>query len=336
MGKNRSNTRQLIILLPPLIIVALGLGIAVALSGRVKMNPQGTVGNTAGNINNHGLFCEYNDTVYFSNPGDGGSLYAMTPDETDIRKLNSVKVTNILAGGSYLYYFQQGSTEDDSFGNVTSIRSFDRCNLNGKRAVGLTRDVVVSGQLVDNYLYLLVAGEPHPEFYKMKIDKSDKVHLADYAINPACAYNGMIYYNGTQDNHALCRLNTASDVTETIWNGNIWYPILNGDYIYYMDVSSNYRLCRYSLTQQAVEVLTNERVDCFNLGSGYIYYQTNDAANPQLKCMHMDGSNVLTIADGIYTNINMTSRYVYFQEFGEDGKLYHSALGSDWFNLFQG
>ena len=103
-----------------------------------------------------------------------------------------------------------------------------------------------------------------------------------------------------------------------------------------MDVSSNYRLCRYSLTQQAVEVLTNERVDCFNLGSGYIYYQTNDAANPQLKCMHMDGSNVLTIADGIYTNINMTSRYVYFQEFGEDGKLYHSALGSDWFNLFQG
>ena len=192
MGKNRSNTRQLIILLPPLIIVALGLGIAVALSGRVKMNPQGTVGNTAGNINNHGLFCEYNDTVYFSNPGDGGSLYAMTPDETDIRKLNSVKVTNILAGGSYLYYFQQGSTEDDSFGNVTSIRSFDRCNLNGKRAVGLTRDVVVSGQLVDNYLYLLVAGEPHPEFYKMKIDKSDKVHLADYAINPA-ATSGTLY-----------------------------------------------------------------------------------------------------------------------------------------------
>lgn len=335
MGKNRSTKQQLIILLPPLIIIALGLGIAVVLSGRIKMNPEGTVGNTAGNINNRGLFCEYNGTVYFSNLEDGGALYAMTPEETDVRKLNSVKVSNILAGGSYLYYFQQGATEDNSFGNVTSLRSFDRCDLNGKRATGLTRDVVVSGQLVDNYLYLLTAGEPHPNFDKMKIDKSEQVHLADYSINPACAYDGMIYYNGTQDNHALYRLNTATDVAETVWNGNLWYPILNGDYIYYMDVSSNYRLCRYSLSQQVVEVLTNERVDCFNLGSGYIYYQTNDETNPQLKCMHTDGSNVLVVAEGIYTRINMTSRYAYFQEFGREDTMYHSPLGSDSFSRFQ-
>jgi hypothetical protein len=101
-----------------------------------------------------------------------------------------------------------------------------------------------------------------------------------------------------------------------------------------MDVSENYRLCRYSLTEQVVEVLTNERVDCFNVGSGYIYYQTNDAAEPQLKCMHTDGSNALVLADGIYTNINMTSQYVYFQEFGAEGSLYHSRLGNDWYEAF--
>ena len=38
------------------------------LSRRIAMNPAGTVGNTAGNLNNDGLFCEYDGTVYFLNP----------------------------------------------------------------------------------------------------------------------------------------------------------------------------------------------------------------------------------------------------------------------------
>lgn len=334
MKKKNSDLKPLLFLAPPVILVFLALMLVWVLTGRVKMNPEGTVGNTAGNLNNGGLFCEYNGTVYFSNPTDGGSLYAMNPDESQLRRLNSMQVRNLLAGGDYLYYFQLGSAGYDGPGSVTNTHSFNRCNLKGKNAVAITRDVVTCGQLVNNYLYLLTAGKEHPVFYKIKIDKSDEVHLADYAVNPACAENGMIYYNGTQGDHFLYRLNTATDVEETVWNGNLWYPVLSGDFIYYMDVSSDYRLCRYSLSEQNVEVLTDERVECFNVGSGYIYYQTNSATAPQLKCMHTDGSNVLVVADGIYTNINMTSRYVYFQEFGVDASLYHAVLGNDQYRAF--
>lgn len=334
-AKTKSSQKRAYIITAILVgVLVIAAGLVSIFSGRIKMNPSGTIGNTAGNLNNSGLFCEYNDTVYFSNPTDGGSLYSMAPDESNIQKLNSVQVRNILAGGEYLYYFQLGSTDTGGFGSVTNTHSLNRCNLKGQKAVGITRDVVVCGQLVDNYLYLLTSGDENPVFYKIKIDKSDQVHLADYSINPACASNGIIYYNGTTDDHALYRLNTSTDVSEEVWDGNLWYPVLNGDYIYYMDVSENYRLCRYSLTEQVVEVLTNERVDCFNVGSGYIYYQTNDAAEPQLKCMHTDGSNALVLADGIYTNINMTSQYVYFQEFGAEGSLYHSRLGNDWYEAF--
>ena len=337
MTNRKIDNRQLITYIITggiIFIIFLILGIAAIFSGKVKMNPPGTVGNTAGNINNQGLFCEYNGTVYFSNCLDGGTLYAMNPDETDIRKLNSVQVCNILAGGDYLYYFQLGSVDDSGFGTVANVRAVNRCDLNGKKAVGITRDVVVSGQLVDNYLYLLTAGKEHPVFYKIKIDRTDMTQLAEYSINPACAQDGMIYYNGTLDDHALYRLNTATDATEAVWNGNVWNPVLNGDYIYYMDLNSNYRLCRYSLSQQVVEILTDDRVDCFNVGYGYIYYQKNDAVNPQLMCMHTDGSNVIAVADGIYTHINMTSQYVYFQEFGMEESLYHARLGSDSYNFF--
>lgn len=317
-----------------MILVIVLLCAILLFSGRVAMNPAGTVGNTAGNLNNGGLFCEYDGTVYFSNRNEGGSLYAMDPDEGNVRRLNTLNVGNILAGGKYLYYFQTGSTDSDSgFGQLQGMKSFDRCKLNGSDATALTSDVVVTGQLVDNYLYLLVSHNAGPSFYKLKIDKSDKADLADYIINPACASNGILYYNGTQNDHYLYALDTADDTVSEIWRGNLWYPVLDGGYVYYLDVANNYRLCRYSLSEDIIQILTEDRVDCFNVGSGYIYYQKN-GANAQLKRMYTDGSNVQVIAEGNYTNINMTSQYVYFQEFGDDVTMYHSAIGSSVFSPF--
>lgn len=308
-------------------------GLVLFFSRRITMNPEGTVGNTAGNLNNAGLFCEYNGTVYFSNSADGGSLYAMDPGEENVRKLSDLNVRNILAGGDYLYYFQLGSSGQSGLGNVISVKSFNRCKLNGKDVESLTRDVVITGQLVDNYLYLLTSGSNKISFYKMKIDKSDNVELADYQINPACAQDGVIYYNGTQSDHYLYGLDTRTDTPYEIWKGNLWYPALQGDYVYFLDVAENYRLCRYSLSQDVVEVLTDDRVDCFNVGNGYIYYQKN-GDTPALKCMRTDGTDVKVIAEGIFTSINMTSQYVYFQEFNDETTLYHSYLGSDGYSVF--
>lgn len=325
--------RNILIAVLSLLLIAF-LGFILVFSGRITMNPEGTVGNTAGNLNNGGLFCEYNGTVYFSNANDGGSLCAMDVNESNVRRLSSLKVGNILAGGKYLYYFQTGGTTSNyGFGQLQGMKSFDRCKLNGEDANALTRDVVVTGQLVDNYLYLLTSTHAGPAFYKLKIDNSEKVDLADFAINPACAVNGKIYYNGTQNDHYLYALNTANDVVTEVWQGNLWYPIVEGDYVYYMDVANNYRLCRYSLSRDSIQILTEERVDCFNVGNGYVYYQTN-SKNPALKSMYTDGSNVQVIAEGIFTDINMTSQFVYFRPFNDDTTMYHSFIGSNGYSSF--
>lgn len=305
------------------------------LSRHVFMNPPGTIGNTAGNINNRGLFCEHGDTVYFSNPYDGGSLYSMDIDEGHIRKLNSANVCNILAGGRYLYYFQKGAHINGGMENVRTLKSFNRCDLKGRHATGLTRDVVVSGQLVDNYLYLLTSTDEGPSFYKIRIDKKDKTLFEGANINPACAVDGMIYYNGTKNDHYLYALDTATDAASEVWRGNLWYPILEGDYVYYMDVENHYRICRYSLSRDVIEVLTNDRADCFNVGGGYLYYQKN-GTDPQLKCMRTDGTGNFVLAEGNYTHINMTSQYVYFQEFGQENTLFHSPLGQTHYSEFTG
>lgn len=311
------------------IIIALLL-IALLVTGirseQVTMNPSGTVGNTAGNLNNSGLFCEYDGVVYFSNPYDKGALYSMSPDESNIQKLGSAPVELINAGGDYLYYFQTAADGSAGLGYMRTRNGIYRSNLKGKDAACLSTDTVFSMQLVDNHLYYLMSDESGPHFYKQKIDDSEKLLISDTIINPACVVGNTIYFNGTEADHELYTLNTFDNSITSVWAGNIWNPIVEGDYVYYMDVANNYRLCRYSLSGNVIEVLTNDRIDTYNICGDMIYYQKSSSQAPCLKRMYKDGSNNEVVAEGIYSDINSTSQYVYFHAFESTAPTYHTPV----------
>ncbi len=296
-----------------------------AISNRVPSNDISVTGNTGGNLNNQGLFCEQNGRVFFSNAYDHGCMYSMNADETDMKKMISSKVTNINADDNFVYYFMDSSSGGSGFGYVLRTYGIYRTKQNGKSTVCLLRDGCTSMQLAGDYLYYLrYNNKDYSNFYKIKTDKSENILISDELINPAACHNGIIYYNGTQKDHYLYALDTRTDAVSTIYKGNLWYPVYKDDYIYYMDVSSNYRLCRYSLVSNVVEVLTPDRVDAFNVGGSYIYYQKNDAKEPALMRMRLDGSEPEIVAMGNYQNINITSQYVYFNEFNNPTPVYHT------------
>ena len=53
-----SKKMKYILIVALLLVVFAALVLANVFFGRIPMNDPGTVGNTAGNINNAGLFCE--------------------------------------------------------------------------------------------------------------------------------------------------------------------------------------------------------------------------------------------------------------------------------------
>lgn len=311
-----------------IVVILVVLGIVSYLNDRVKLSAEGTIGNTAGNLNNGGYFCETNGKVYFSNAYDNGTLYCMNPDGTEVEKLLPTKMQYILADENYLYYYQLSSSGQAGLGYVRSTYGIYRSTFNTKKIECLTRDTVFDMQLIDNYIYYTTTADGTPQFRKIKIDKSEDKLLDFQAINPSGAANGVIYYNGLETNHYLYSLDPDTDSSTIVWQGNIWDPVYDNGYIYYMDVENDYRLCRYSLATDEVEILTHDRIDCFNVGGGYIYYQANSSEKPALKKMNVDGSNVEIVAEGNYTNINMTSRYVYFRMFGTETPIYQVPLGS--------
>lgn len=325
MQKKNKNTALFISITVLLILLVI---LAAFLSGRTIPVPEGTIGNTGGNLNNRGLFCEYNGKVYFANAYDDGALYCMNPDETDIKKLNNSKAEYINAGGKYLVYYQKGSSSSGtgSLQFIGAMNGVYRSGLNGKNTVCLDSDPSGTLLLVDNYVYYAhYDTDTALTLRKIRLDKKNARILSDYWINPASCQNGLIYYNGTVDDHNLYTWDTNTDTFMTLSEGNMFNPVVSGDYVYYMDADNNYKLSCYSLIDGSSATLTEDRVDTFNVYDYIIYYQSNSSSEPALKRMNTDGSGQTVVASGIYSNINITSEYVYFMGFDSEVPVYKTS-----------
>lgn len=310
----------------PILIFAILLTLSM-LSKKVPENPDGTVGNTAGNLNNGGLFCEDEGKVYFANAYDNYTLYAMNPDETEIVKLSDAQIGSINAAGNYLYYYQSSTGGSDNFASMFRIDGLYRCKKNGKSSLCLKRVPVPSLSLVNNTVfYQSYSTKNGTSLCRIDIDKKNYEQIADYVINPAGVRNNRIYFGGTQEDHYLYALDTDNNAISVVYPGNVYNPVVEGDYVYYMDISSDYRLCRYSLSTQEIQVLTEDRLDSFNVAGDMIYYQKSDSKEPALKRIRTDGSGEEVVSYGVYENINATSMYVYFSLFKEPIPVYRTPI----------
>lgn len=306
------------------IVIFVALFLFLMFNGRIPENDVYLAGNTPGNLNNGGYFCESDGRVYFANAYDNYALYSMNPDETDFVKLGGNTVSSINAGGKYLYYYMTSGSENGSgLGYLGNTAGIYRSDKKGKSTTGLDRCRIVSMQLCGNYLYYeKYDKESGTTLDKIRTNKKEQTTVAEEIINPNCYVNGKIYYNGASGDHYLRALDISTDKSSIVWKGNLWNPIVQGNYVYYMDISEDYQLCRMDLGTQAVEVLTGERLDMFNVYGDYIYYQVSSAESPALKRMRTDGSEQDLVREGVYQNINITSQYVYFNAFNESTPVY--------------
>lgn len=330
MKNKKKKTKNIIIVASVFLVLALGIVASIFFSSRnvrIPKNPRGTIGNTAGNLNNGGLFVTRDNKVYFVNSFDNNTLYCMNEDETNIKKLSDAQPVNLLAAGNYLYFFQVGTASVEGLGSVRSPRSFVRCELNGSHATSIVRETIVNAQLVDDTLFLLGSDEKGCYLFRIGTDRKNRVDLNRSIVNPSAVYDGKIYYYGTTNNHYLYTLNPETNSSSLFLDYNMWYPCIEDSYIYFMDIENNYRLCRYGMNSGVIEILTADRVQSYNIRNGYIYYQTM-GNNSGLYCMRSDGSNPFLLVNGEFTNISMTNSYVYFKNFFDPDITYHSPLGS--------
>ena len=114
MAKKKKTGKKVIMLISFLVLIGLIVGIVIFADKRMNIpdNPAGTLGNTGGNLNNEGLFCQDGDTVYFSNPNDNFNIYSMDLNGGNIKKVLHMPAKYLNVAGKYLYYNQYHSNNN--------------------------------------------------------------------------------------------------------------------------------------------------------------------------------------------------------------------------------
>jgi len=309
-------------------IIVLILVIFVVYRRTTVIQPNDTVqtGNTAGNLNNKGLYCEYNGIVYFSNPYDHNVLYSMNRDETNIKRLNDVGVSSINCDGKRIYYSQTGSADGSGLGYIRNTTGMYRCDLSGERTYCYTKDPVGILALCGNNLYFQHYEVATGAYLDVTpIDKKGTNPLLYSMVSPASVTGTTIYYAGNDADHYLYALDTMTNTSTLVWEKPVWNPVYQDGYIYFMDLRSDYELHRYNLSTGEEQVLSTDRLDYFNVYGDVIYYQIVSATAPALKRINIDGSNDTIIKEGVFESVNITSEYAYFNEFSMPTPVYHQS-----------
>lgn len=321
MSKNRNK-----FILAGFFFLFVILCVLLAFSRRITPNEDYETGNTAGNLNNKGLFCEQDGVVYFSNAYDHNVLYSMNPDESECKRLNDVGVSSINADPERIYYSQTGTADGSGLGYVRNTTGMYYCGHNGKGTFCYTKDPVGILALSGNYLfyqhYQENVGVP---LNKISLNKKESTEVIPDMVSPASVVNGTIYYAGNSEDHYLYALDTITDTSTLLWEHPVWNPVYQNGYFYFMDLSSNYSLHRYDPATGEDLALTKERIDFFNVYDTIIYYQTTDTSSPALKRIYIDGNGEETVMEGIFESVNITSQYAYFNEYDKPTPVYHQS-----------
>lgn len=309
------------------VVIALCVGAVIFnhIRNRIPENPSDTVGNTAGNLYNGGLFCERDGYVYFANPYDSDTLYGMNADESDIKKLVAVSVSSLNADDNFIYYYQTGSGGGAGLGFLISTTGVYRAERKNPRdGECLDRIIGKYVTLAGNSVYY-TCSDDSVTMNKIGIDGSEKTVFFEPDILPVSVYNNAFYYPNSGDDLHLMTLDLNTGSARRISNEDIYMPIVEGNIVYGIDIHDNYSLVRLNLNDGTKTMLDHVKTDLINVTDTYIYYQTSESS-PELRRIMRDGSNMEVVAQGIYTNINATSDYVYFSEFNKPTPLYKTPV----------
>lgn len=323
---SKSNKKVLITF--SIILVVLLLAVFLYnYTSKVPSNDPSYIGNTASNLYNGGTFCEHDGKVFFANGYDSDSLYIMNSDESHVKKLNSVAVASINADDHRAYYSQTGKSSGKGLGYVRKTTGLFSCNYKGNKAICYTQNPVGVAILCgDNLIYQNFVKKVGTTIYSITTNKENNHEIIDQMISPACSYNGSIFYGNLSRDHYLYIYDIVTNATEIYLEKEVYNPVYFSDgCIYYIDPTTDYELHKYAPYDGSDVTLSTERVDLFNINGNYVYYQVSVGDSPALHRVNTDGTNDIVIADGIFKDLQTTSKYVYFRPFNSEDNpvMYH-------------
>ena len=324
MSKSKKKFPFGIIIFALIVICIIAVIIVSSILNKPAPIPDDAVGNTSGNINNRGLFCETDDYIFFSNSYDARKLYRMDKDGSNVKCIADVPVEFINVYGDNVYFYQTPGADNQVVG-LGGLYGVCSTNLDGTSGMNNIDKAIVNSLILygPNLYYQPYDKEQGLSLYKADPYTKEKVKLSDKRVFVSTPLNGKFLTYNEDIGYFLSAFNPESGQMELVdQEARVYNVIYEGGYVYYMNIDDSYKIYRMNLSNYEKEKITDCTVDLFNVYGDNIFYQRNSEENPAVVHIKTDGSNEREVMKGNFTNINCTSSYTYFYGFGETSPIY--------------
>lgn len=321
MSGSGTNKRSLIITIAVLTAVALALILPAVIPQKVKTSDYLRPGNSAGNLYNLGLFCEFDDRIYFSNYLDDGQLYSMDKNLSDYEKINEDNVRYINVDENYIFYSRMNNLKEAGSQSIFIFYSngIFRADHNGKNLEMLHSEPVGSLLLYRNKLVY----QNYAEGKKLSLRMMDIAGEGDMQIvvdeaQAVATYNDKVYYAAVRNDRSLHSFGIDAGVSSLEISENMYQPVVTNGDTYYISLDDGYKI-KCLRSNGSIDTLVKARCSTYNLSSDgkYIYYQRDNGKNNALCCHDMVSGTDTVVCMGDYKWINTVGNYCFFYSFDE-------------------
>lgn len=318
-------------IIPVFFLIVIVISVIATYYSKQTVYNDDVLGNTSGNLLNEGLFCEYDGKIYFSNPSDEGRLYVMNNDLTDFKRLTNDTATCINVAGKYIIYGRHNEKQLKTSDNVFSQSNIGmyRIQKNGKNMKTLFDAVVNIVNLAGNTVYYQKNTPTGFSVCQINIDKSEEDTLIEDPIFPYAIENGFLYYSNVNGNHYINRINLQTKEKEVLKEGNFAFVTIAAGQLFFLDLENDHALSCMNLQDNTITTLLTDPVSTYNVTSdgSYLYYELDNGTDNGIYCMNLKTNDIVCLKLGNFKNINLTNKYVFFQEL-DSNTTYMSPLSS--------
>ena len=322
MAAKKSSKKPIIGIFVVVLIIALFL-LFKNLSNKVVLSAEGLIGNTAGNLYNGGLFCEYGGRIYFSNPDDDYALYSMKTDMTDLKKLYNDYARYINVDENYVYYTRMNNkkTTQTQSKLVAYHTGIYRINQSGKNLKAITTDPCGSLLLYNNKAYYQTYSQLNNKqlvIARTDIDGSNTVELITDDSPVACAYEGNIYYSGRLRDQNVHEVNAEGE-DNVYMSTKAYMPIVTKEGTFYVSTLDGYKLYLAG-PDGSTEILVEKPVSWYNITEDrrYVFYSCDEKDTPAIYMLDRSTGDVEKISEGNYKWINIAGGYCFFFDYSSE------------------
>ena len=214
------------------------------------------------NLLNDGFLLVNSENCYFSS-NDTLMSYNTNSKETTVldRGLNGIKY--LFLKDDNLYFISDMGIMKHNLTNHTT-----RCIMHIART-----DSIMSVQYDDDWIYFLQHhGIRYGEYYRIRLDGTQKTLLLPFDIYNACVSNGWIYFRNDMRNSSICKIKTNGDQFTQVNDFESCFLNVSDGWIYYSNISDGRKIYKTRVDGSFSEKVNDDASWYLNFYKQWVYY----------------------------------------------------------------